>query len=72
MADLAELTAWRDALRKARASGIRRVQHGETATDYKSDSEMAAALADLDRQIAAASGAERRSRIVYINSKKGT
>lgn len=68
---LAQLTAWRDALRQARASGLRRLQHGDTVSEFKSDAEMATALADLNRQIAAG-GDTPRSRIVYINAKKGT
>ena len=53
---VSELTSLRDALVRARSQGVREVrdQNGETLT-YKSDSEMASAIASLDRQIAAAS-----------------
>lgn len=53
---LLELTTARDALFKARADGVRRYtdQNGESV-EYKSDSEMARALAALDSAIAAAS-----------------
>ena len=52
LASLAELTAAHEALRQARALGLREVRdsNGETLT-YKSDSEMAAALASLESQI---------------------
>lgn len=54
---LATLQSARDALLKARASGVRRVrdQNGEE-TEYRSDSEMARALAALDSEIAALGG----------------
>lgn len=50
---LSELTSMRDALIRARMGGVREVkdQNGETLT-YKSDAEMAAALASAERQIA--------------------
>jgi hypothetical protein len=55
---LQELTTARDALMRARADGVRRYtdQNGETV-EYKSDSEMARALAALDSAIAAATSA---------------
>lgn len=52
---LTQLTAWRNELVELRASGIRRVVHQNGQTlDYKSDTEMAAAIAALDAQISAA------------------
>jgi predicted RecA/RadA family phage recombinase len=50
---LADLTTARDALVKARAEGVRRYrdQNGEEV-EYKSDAEMASALAALERRIA--------------------
>ena len=66
---LPELTVARDSLFKARMGGVTtfRDQNGELIT-YKSDSEMARALAALDAEIAAAS---RRpaSTIVFRTSK---
>lgn len=55
---LPELTSMRDALIRARMGGVREVkdQNGETLV-YKSDAEMAAALASAERQIAAFSRA---------------
>ena len=54
MATAANLRAWRSALWKARMAGTREVrdQNGESIT-FKSDSEMAAAIAAADAEIAA-------------------
>lgn len=53
-ASLQQLQAWRDALFEARLSGVREVrdQNGE-AVVYRSDSEMARAIAAADAAIAA-------------------
>lgn len=69
MATLAELTAWRDDLLDLRRRGVREFQdqNGERIV-YKSDSEMAAAIASLDRAIAAAQ-AGQPSTIVFKTSK---
>lgn len=59
-------------LRKARASGLRAVSHGDVRTEYKSDSEMAAAIADLERRIEGAGGRAARRRVRYLmQSGKG-
>lgn len=68
MADLTQLTAWRDALMAARYRGVRTVEYDGKCITYASDGEMAAALADLNRQIA---GATDRISIVRIQSSKG-
>lgn len=68
MADLAQLTTWRDALMAARYRGVRTVEHDGKRVTYASDGEMAAALADLNRQIA---GATDRISVVRIQSSKG-
>lgn len=68
MADLAQLTAWRDALMAARYRGVRTVEYDDKRITYASDGEMAAALADLNRQIA---GATDRISVVRIQSSKG-
>lgn len=70
MTDLAQLEAWRDALLKARYAGVRTVEYDGKRVTYASDAEMAAALADLDRRIAAASAP--RVAQVRISSSKGT
>ena len=69
MADLEQLTAWRDALQAARYAGVRTVEYDGKHIRYATDTEMRTALADLDRQIAAA-GAGRVS-VVRIQSSKG-
>lgn len=69
MADLAQLTAWRNALMAARYQGVRTVEYDGKRVTYATDAEMAAALADLNRQIAA-TGPQRIS-VVRIQSSKG-
>lgn len=53
--DTDELIAMRDALIRARASGTRSVEFEGKRIGYGTDSEMAAALADLESRIARAS-----------------
>lgn len=69
MPDLPQLTQWREALLKARYAGIRTVEYDGKRVSYATDSEMATALSDLDRRIAA----QTTTRItqVQINSTKG-
>ncbi|MBZ0227300.1 MAG: hypothetical protein K8F58_02435 [Bauldia sp.] len=55
MADLAELQTLRDALLTARFAGVRTVEYEGRRVTYATDAEMAAALADLDQRIGAAS-----------------
>ncbi|EAR49945.1 hypothetical protein OG2516_17448 [Oceanicola granulosus HTCC2516] len=64
-----ELTAARDALLRARADGVRRYrdQNGEEV-EYRSDSEMARALAALDSEIARAASA-RPTTLRFITTK---
>ena len=69
MADLAQLTAWRDALMAARYQGVRTVEYDGKRVTYATDGEMAAALADLSRQIASAR--PERISVVRIQSAKG-
>jgi len=70
MATLAELIARRDALLSVRAAGTREVEYDGKRIVYRSDAEIATAIADIERQISQASGAGRIS-TVYINSSKG-
>ena len=67
---LQELTAARDTLFRARAGGVLtyRDQNGELVT-YKSDSDMARAIAALDAEIAAAS--RRPASTVLFRTSKG-
>ena len=69
MTDLAQLTAWRDVLMEARYQGVRTVEYDGKRVTYATDTEMATALADLDRKIAEASSA--RVSVVRIASSKG-
>lgn len=70
MTALADLIKRRDDLRAARARGVQSVAYAGKTVTYKTDAQMAAALADLDRQIAAAEGRPRR-RILKIATSKG-
>ena len=67
---VSELTSLRDALIRARSNGLREVrdQNGETLT-YKSDSEMAAAIASLERQIQSAQTKPPANTIVFATTK---
>ena len=67
---LAELLKFRDRLRDARYSGVRRVrdQNGEEI-EYKSDSEMAKALAALEAEINSAT--RPKSSILTFRTSKG-
>jgi hypothetical protein len=69
MADTVQLTAWRDALLKARYAGIRTVEYDGKRVSYATDAEMATALADLERRIT--SNTTQRITQVRINSSKG-
>jgi hypothetical protein len=63
-----ELETMRDALIRARAKGAREIQMNGERIRYGSDSEMAAAIADLDTRLRTASGA-RPSAIKFSSSK---
>ena len=65
MASLADLKAWRDVLMKARFTGERVVQYGDTRLEYKTEAEMRDALAALDREISQLSGSGVRDVRVY-------
>lgn len=68
MADLSQMIAWRDALAAARYRGVRTVEYDGRRITYASDAEMAAALAELSRQIAAATA---RVSVVRVASSRG-
>lgn len=70
MATLAELTKMRADLFSARMSGARRFrdQNGEEV-EFKSDAEMARALAALDSEIAAAT--QRPAHTIRFQTSKG-
>jgi hypothetical protein len=69
MTDLTQLEAWRDALLRARYAGVRTVEVEGRRVSYATDAEMATALADLERRIAAAQSS--RVSQVRIQSTKG-
>jgi hypothetical protein len=66
---LEEMTAQRDALLEARYRGLRTVEIEGRRVTYASDTEMAAAITDLERRIAAAEEGGRKRRILTSASK---
>jgi len=59
----------REELRNARATGVRAVTYSDgRKVEYRSDAEMAAAIADLDRRIAMV-GRTSPTTIVFATSK---
>jgi hypothetical protein len=69
MSSVAELEAMREKLLHARFAGVRTVEYDGRRVTYATDAEMAAALADLERRIAAAQSG--RVSQVRIQSTKG-
>ena len=69
MADLAEMQAQLEALRKRRADGVAGYEVDGHRMDFRRDSELAAAIADLESRIAATQGTAIRK--VRITSSKG-
>ena len=71
--DLATLTAQRDRLLEIRAKGIRSYEiatgSGSRRLEYRTDAEVAAALRDVERRIAALQGTEITT--VKLYSSKG-
>jgi hypothetical protein len=66
---LEDLTAQRDALLAARYRGVRTVEMAGRRVTYATDAEMAAAITDLERRIAAAQGGGPKRRILTSASK---
>lgn len=56
MTDLATMQEQLTELRAARASGVRRAEFRDRTVEYRSDTELAAAIRDLETRIAAAQG----------------
>jgi hypothetical protein len=65
MTDVTALQTRLDALKKARASGVLTVRHGDTQTTFRSLDEIDRIIASLEAEIASASGTPRR-RVRYI------
>ncbi|MCK9550890.1 hypothetical protein [Aquamicrobium sp.] len=72
MATLPQLLSMREKLLEARYSGLRSVRdaNGEEVT-YRSNAELAAALAAINREIATRESELGCSRIVYPHTSKG-
>ena len=68
--DVAVLRQRVAALRKLRVSGTREVRFGNDHVTFKSDSELAAAIADVERQIGELEG-RTLPRVINIRSKSG-
>ena len=67
--ELPQLRAQRDALRAARYTGALTVRAGDKWVTYKSDREMASALAALEREIAALEGRTKTRRLLPYGEK---
>ncbi len=63
------MTSQRDALLAARYRGLRTVEIEGRRVTYASDAELAAAITDLERRIAAAQEGGRKRRILTSASK---
>ena len=66
---LEEMTAQRDALLAARFRGVRTVEIDGRRVTYATDAEMATAISDIERRIAAAQEGARKRRILTSASK---
>lgn len=70
---IADLQAKLEKLRDARASGTRRIRESmggsEREVEYRSDAELAAAIADLEKRIAAGLGGDART--IRFQTSKG-
>lgn len=70
MSSTEDLRAWRDALVRTRMSGTRLVQSGDRRVEYRSDAELAAAIAEADRMLDAAARPTRPT-VIRFHSSKG-
>lgn len=64
-----ELIQMRDALIRARASGVRVTQYDGKRIEYANDAEMKAAIADTEARIKSASQGRRPGMVRFRNSK---
>lgn len=69
MADLAELQTRLETLRATRAGGTAEVSYNGETIKYRSDAELAAAIRDLERQIAGLS--RQPVRRILVGTTKG-
>jgi len=66
---LEQLKAQREALQAARFNGVLTVKAGDKTVTYKSNTEIQAALSDLEREIARLQGRPRARRIRTVCGK---
>lgn len=69
MSSIAEMQEQLANLRALRAEGVRKTRFGEDETEYRSDKELAAAIADLEMRISVAM--KPASRIIYPKTSRG-
>ena len=69
MDDLATLQTQLNALRAARATGVRKCKVGERETEFKSDAEMATAIGDLVRRITTLQGKPSITTVLIASTK---
>lgn len=69
MAAMADMQARLEHLHDLRAQGVRKARFGEDETEFRSDAELASAIADLERRIAAET--TPRARMIYPRVSKG-
>ena len=70
MASVAELEARLEALKKARASGVRKIEYDGNSTEYRSDAELRRAIQDLTEELRTAQNGKGRQ-TVTVRMKKG-
>lgn len=68
MSDLATLQQRLEHLRELRADGVRRARFGEDEMEFRSDTELQAAIADIERQIASLN---QPRRLFVVRTSKG-
>ncbi len=66
---LTQIKDWKANLEAARFAGLRVVQRDGRSVEYRTDAEMRQAIADLNREIAAAEGRPPVSTIKFYGSK---
>ncbi len=69
MTTTAEMELQLAELRELRAEGVRRAQFGEDHVEYRSDAELAAAIADLEYRLSLLT--KPTARIIYPRVSKG-
>ena len=69
MATVEELTAQLEKLRAVRAKGVSEAESDGERVRFRSDAELAAAIADLERQIASTTARSPVVRVTILNDK---